>query len=178
MSRHPQAPVHGKDLVTIDALAELEASTDYDRQTSDSLVTSWEWTRTPSVETPFQWNAESPSFDAGALLNSPASSMHGVIPASQWSVAVNQLIPYLNQEGIRKALQILDAALNNVQSLKSRSQGPRDVAVHQQQQQQLMAQLMLLQPNWQGPASTACSGQSSSPSDLPKDQPGRNNPKA
>lgn len=162
----------------------FEASTtDFDRQTSDSLVTSWEWTRTPSMETTFEW-AESPSYDAGALLNSPASMHSGVIPASQWSAAVNQLLPFLNRDGIRLALQILDAALNNVQLLKSRgqSQGPRDLAVHNQLQQHLMAQLMLLQtstnqPVWQARANSASSGPASSPSDFPYDMPGRNSHK-
>lgn len=150
-----------EDIVSTGVLPDVEASTDYDRQTSDSLVTSWEWARTPSVETPFEWTAESPGYDAGALLNSPAS-MHSVIPPAQWSVAVNQLIPYLNPEGIRKALRILDAALDNVHRLKSRSQGPGNMAVHNREQQQLMAELMQMQPNWQGGANTVVSGQTSS----------------
>lgn len=174
----------------MDAFAAVEASTtEYDRQTSDSLVTSWEWTRTPSVETPFEWT-ESPSYDAGAwesgaLLNSPASMHSGIINSSQWTAAVNQLLPFLNRDGIHQALQILDAAQNNVQRLKSRgqSQGPRDLAVHNQLQQQLMAQLMLLQsstyqPACQARANSASSGPASSPSDFPHDTPGRYSNKA
>eukprot|EP00930_Biecheleria_cincta_P032715 TRINITY_DN22688_c0_g1_i1.p1 TRINITY_DN22688_c0_g1~~TRINITY_DN22688_c0_g1_i1.p1 ORF type:complete len:210 (+),score=36.17 TRINITY_DN22688_c0_g1_i1:200-829(+) len=185
MSRNVQQPAHGKELVSIDAFAAVEASTtEYDRQTSDSLVTSWEWTRTPSVEAPFEWAFESPGREAGALLNSSASMHCGVIPSSQWSAAVTQLLPFLNQEGIRHALQILDAALNNVQRLKSRgqSQGPRDLEVHRQLQQQLMAQLMLLQTSnkhyaWQVSANSASSGPASLPSDLPQDMLGRNGQK-